>query len=155
MWVRINKWSCINIQNQSKATKITSKWKWSSQLWSNLSSYKQTPEKILRLQRDSNPWAPRYRCDAIWSLSYNLHIFILVGCGVLVCVSTLTLTCGSHLLLLFFMCIVVLKFHVHLMFLSNIVSDHKTDLTCRLSSDTNCCCALILLSGVFVLIIAA
>ena len=34
------------------------KWKWSLQLWSNLSSYKWSPEKILRLQRDwnSNPW---------------------------------------------------------------------------------------------------
>ena len=36
-----------------------------SQLWSNLSSYKESPEKILRLQRDSNPWPPRYRSDAL------------------------------------------------------------------------------------------
>ena len=45
----------------------------SSQLWSNLSSYKESLEKILRLQRDLNPWPPRYRCDdlptELWSLA--------------------------------------------------------------------------------------
>ena len=34
-----------------------------------------TQKKILRLQRDSNPWPPRYRCDALptelWSLARN------------------------------------------------------------------------------------
>ena len=40
--------------------------------WSNLSSYKESPEKNLMLQRDSNrfqrdltPWPPWYRCDAL------------------------------------------------------------------------------------------
>ena len=47
--------------------------KWSSQLWSNLSSYKQSPEKILRLQQDSNPWPPRYRCDDLTTELWSLH----------------------------------------------------------------------------------
>ena len=34
-------------------------------MWSNLSSYKQSPEINLRLQRDLNPWPPWYRCDAL------------------------------------------------------------------------------------------
>ena len=40
--------------------------------WSDPRSYKQSPENIMRLQRDSNPWPPRYQCDALptelWSL---------------------------------------------------------------------------------------
>ena len=48
------------------------KWKWSSQLWSNLSSCKQSQEKHLRLQQDLNPRPPRYRYNALptelWSL---------------------------------------------------------------------------------------
>ena len=45
-------------------TSSFSKWERSSQLWRNLNSYKENPEKNLRPQRDSNPWPPRYRCDA-------------------------------------------------------------------------------------------
>ena len=33
-------------------------------LWS-IVSYKSSPENTLRLQRDSNPWPPRYRCVAL------------------------------------------------------------------------------------------
>ena len=44
----------------------------SLQLWSNLSSWKESPETNLRLQQDLNPWPPRYRCYALptgaWSL---------------------------------------------------------------------------------------
>ena len=59
----------------------------SVQVWRNFDlttrkeSYKESPEKILRLQRDSNPWPPRYRCDALptelrsldGSKSYDLY----------------------------------------------------------------------------------
>ena len=34
-------------------------------LWNNETSCKESPERILRLQRDSNPWPARYRCDAL------------------------------------------------------------------------------------------
>ena len=53
--------------------------------FSNLSNWKEEAWKISGLQRDSNPWPPRYRCDALptelWSHTlgarsiYWVHIF--------------------------------------------------------------------------------
>ena len=38
---------------------------WSSQWFSNLSNWNKEAWKKSGLQRDSNPWPPRYRCDAL------------------------------------------------------------------------------------------
>ena len=38
---------------------------WSSQWISNLSNWNKEAWKKSGLQRDSNPWPPRYRCDAL------------------------------------------------------------------------------------------
>ena len=52
-------------------------------IFSNLSNWKEEAWKISGLQRDSNPWPPRYRCDArpaeLWSHTYIFHIISLHG----------------------------------------------------------------------------
>ena len=58
---------------------------WSSQYISNSSNWKEEAWKKSGLQRDSNPWPPRYRCDALptelWSHTLGarsicwVHIF--------------------------------------------------------------------------------
>ena len=51
---------------------------WSSQYISNSSNWKEEAWKKSGLQRDSNPWPPRYRCDALptelWSHTLGAHI---------------------------------------------------------------------------------
>ena len=87
-----NRRTSLSIAASITLSSSEEKWKRSSQLWSNLSSYTNEAQKTFwGLQRDSNPWPPRYRCDAlptsyqwslagsrsgetecIWSLSYTL-----------------------------------------------------------------------------------
>ena len=63
--------------------KFTESEEWSSQL---IFQFKQLERRSLKksgLQRDSNPWPPRYRCDALptelWIISYKLHIYICIN----------------------------------------------------------------------------
>ena len=52
-------------------------------IFSNLNNWKEEAWKKVGLQRDSNPWPPRYRCDALptelWrhTLNYFIYIFTL------------------------------------------------------------------------------
>ena len=51
--------------------------------FSNLSNWKEEAWKKSGLQRDSNPWPPRYRCVALptelWSYTFTSHVFQSVG----------------------------------------------------------------------------
>ena len=63
-WAAMDIKQCV-LKDDSSSTEsdvsVLKKWTWSSQLWSNLSSCEESPEKNLRLQRDLSPWPPRYR----------------------------------------------------------------------------------------------
>ena len=61
--------------------------------FSNLSNWKEEAWKKSGLQRDSNPWPPRYRCDAIIMLSCHFSPMLVSCCRLIVffrgCVSLL------------------------------------------------------------------
>ena len=49
--------------------------------FSNLSNWKEEAWKKSRLQRDSNPWRPRYRCDALPTELWSHTLTSLPMCG--------------------------------------------------------------------------
>ena len=49
---------------------------WSSQLVFQFKQLERSSLKKSGLQRDSNPWPPRYRCDFIYNRSSNMNYFI-------------------------------------------------------------------------------
>ena len=59
-WIIVNYWSVwIKVKSDHRSK------------FSNLSNWKEEARKNSGLQRDSNPWPPRYRCDALPTELYS------------------------------------------------------------------------------------